>query len=218
MVICKTLLEHLKTVLKWIYQNWDKITVALLVLFLVAGLYWGNSRYISPEETILRQSLVDTAQSYLGCGEDDGSYLPILDLYNSYEPSPRGYAITEGDNWCAAFGSAMALKAGLSHIVPMECSCEQQILLFAAQNSWQEDECYLPQKGDYIYYVWDEWRKGDCTAWASHVGIVADTFGPIIKVIEGNKDDQVSWRYIFLNDITIRGFGKPDFSLAIKEE
>ena len=217
MEMCKTFFAYSKKVLKKICQNWDRITVVVLILCMAAGLYWSACRSMSPEEAILRRSLADTAQTYLGYSEEDGSYLPILDLYNSYEPSPRGYTITDGDNWCAAFGSAMALKAGLTHIIPMECSCEQQIRLFAELNCWQEDEQYLPETGDYIYYVWDEWRKGDCTAWAGHVGIVADTFGPVIKVIEGNKDDQVSFRYVFLNDITIRGFGRPDFATAANE-
>ena len=93
----------------------------------------------------------------------------------------------------------------------MECSCEQQIELFKELGCWREDECYLPRTGDYIYYVWDEWRSGDCTAWADHVGIVAETFGPVIKVIEGNKNDDVSYRYVFVNDPFIRGFGTPDY-------
>ena len=33
-----------------------------------------------------------------------------------------------------------------------------------------------------------------------------------IKVIEGNKDDDVSYRYLFVNDPFIRGFGLPDYS------
>jgi hypothetical protein len=36
----------------------------------------------------------------------------------------------------------------------------------------------------------------------------------VIQVIEGNKDDAVSYRYLFLNDPTIRGYGVPDYGKA----
>ncbi|MBR5126548.1 MAG: hypothetical protein IKU68_07420 [Oscillospiraceae bacterium] len=190
---------------------WDIPVTVLLALCVLAGFVWYGIRWTDPEEAGIRQSVVQTARQYLGCNESDGSHQKIVDRYNSYTPSPRGYTLTYEDNWCAAFGSATALEAGLADWIPMECSCEQQILLFSKSGDWQENECYLPRPGDYIYYVWDEWRDGDCTAWANHVGIVAETFGPVIKVIEGNKDDAVGYRYIFLNDITIRGFGLPDY-------
>jgi len=201
----------LKSAAKGFSHHWDKFVVAGLGFCLICGGIWYTLRWTEPEETAIRQKIVETAEIYLGCNETDGSHQQIVDFYNTYEPSPQDYKVTYEDNWCAAFGSAAALKTGLDSIIPMECSCEQQILLFDAMDCWREDECYLPRPGDYIYYVRDEWRIGDCTAWANHVGIVTDTFGPIIKVIEGNKDDQVAYRYIFLNDITIRGFGLPDY-------
>ena len=207
----------LHTAVRWLRRYWDSILAAWLILFLVCGVQWHHHRQVPPTELALRQRIVETAEQYLGCNETDGSHEKIIDFYNTYEPIPRDYKVSYVDNWCAAFGSAVALEAGLDGVIPIECSCEQQILLFDALGDWQEDDCYLPQPGDYIYYVWDEWRKGDCTAWANHVGIVADTFGPVIKVIEGNKDDQVGYRYIFLNDITIRGYGLPNYASAANE-
>lgn len=202
--------------IRWLGQHWDRILTWFLMLCLCCGFGRYVYRIIPAEELALRRSLVQTAQSYLGCNESDGSHEKIIDHYNTYDPSPRDYKVTYEDNWCATFGSSMALETGLDGIIPMECSCEQQINLFKEMNRWREDECYLPRTGDYIYYVWDEWRSGDCTAWAEHVGIVADTFGPVIRVIEGNKDDAVAYRYIFLNDICIRGFGLPDYGSQIK--
>ena len=201
----------LKTSCRWLCQYWDRILTAMLALFILAGGIWYLLRFTAPQERMLRQKLVLTAEQHLGRNEADGSHQRIVDQYNRYSPSPRGYTLTYEDNWCAAFGSAAALEAGLSDWIPVECSCEQQILLFDKVGDWEENDCYLPKPGDYIFYVWDEWRDGDCTAWANHVGIVVDTFGPVIKVIEGNKDDAVGYRYIFLNDITIRGFGLPDY-------
>ena len=195
-----------------ILHQWDRILTGFLIFCLMAGFVWSCMRYIPPEEATLRSRTAHIAGLWLGYCEEDGSHREIIDYYNTYEPSPRDYRVTYEDNWCATFVSAVSLEAGFTDILPMECSCEQQINLFKAQGRWQEDECYLPRTGDCIYYVWDEWRRGDCTAWADHVGIVADTFGPVIKVIEGNKDDSVTYRYIFLNDICIRGFGLPDYS------
>ena len=204
----------LRETILWLCHHWDQVLTAVLAVCVAAGLFWGIHRAIGEEETTLRQQIVQTARKYLGIRESDRSHEEIIDLYNSHEPSPRDYKVTYEDNWCATFGSAVALETGMLDIIPMECSCEQQINLFQSMGCWREDECYLPRTGDYIYYVWDEWRSGDCTAWADHVGIVADTFGPVIKVIEGNKDDQVTYRYIFLNDICIRGFGLPDYRNA----
>ena len=200
----------------WLICHWDMVLTALLALNMLAGALWYIHRAVGEQEILERQHLLQVAVQYLSCSEADGSHEEIIDFYNTYEPSPRSYKVTYEDNWCAAFGSAVALKAGMTDIIPMECGCEQQINLFKELDCWREDECYLPRTGDYIYYVWDEWRSGDCTAWADHVGIVADTFGPIIKVIEGNKDDSVTYRYIFLNDICIRGYGLPDFGKTAK--
>lgn len=199
------------------WKCWDSVLTVLLAAAMAAGILWYVHRAIGEQELAQRYSLVQTAETFLSRQEEDGSHREIIDHYNSYEPSPRGYKVGYEDNWCATFGSTAALIAGLTDIIPMECSCEQQINLFKAIGCWREDECYLPRTGDYIYYVWDEWRSGDCTAWADHVGIVAETFGPVIKVIEGNKDDAVGYRYIFMNDICIRGYGLPDYRSAATE-
>ena len=209
-------LSYLKTAALWLYHHWDRILTVILAICMMSGLVWYVHRAIGEAETETRHQLLQNAEAWLGCNETDGSHENIIDFYNSYDPSPRGYKVSAADNWCATFGSAAALKSGLTDIIPMECSCEQQINLFQELGRWREDECYLPRTGDYIYYVWDEWRKGDCTAWADHVGIVAGTFGPVIKVIEGNKDDMVTYRYIFLNDLFIRGYGLPDYRSASK--
>lgn len=201
---------------EWLFQHWDILVTGWLLICLVCGGIWYHLRWISPEEQALRQAVVSSAEQWLGAMESDGSHQPIIDRYNACEPNPRNYKVSYDDNWCATFASVAALDSGLTDIIPMECSCQEQINLFMNLDSWQEDDRYLPRTGDYIYYVWDEWRRGDCTAWAGHVGIVAETFGPVIKVIEGNKDDAVGYRYIFLNDITIRGYGIPDYGSLCK--
>lgn len=210
------ILAAVRAVGQWVARYWDTVFLVFLVISLVAGGIRYGYRQICTEEKQVRQSLLNAAEVYLGCKEEDGSHSIVIDRYNSQEILPRDYSVTYEDNWCAAFATVAAMDAGLMDLIPAECSCEQQINLFKELGCWREDECYLPQTGDYIYYVWDEWRTGDCTAWANHVGIVADTFGPIIKVIEGNKDDAAGYRYIFLNDICIRGYGLPDYESLIQ--
>lgn len=187
------------------------LSAAALVLYIPHAPY-GFAREVSSREAELRLSLVDTAAQWLGANEADGSHHTIIDLYNSHTPLAQNYTVTYEDNWCAAFGSAAAIEAGLTDIIPTECGCERQILLFRELGRWQEQDDYLPLPGDYIYYAWDDVLIGDCTGWADHVGIVAGTWGPFIKVIEGNTNDTVAYRYILCWDPTVRGYGLPDYS------
>ena len=45
-------------------------------------------------EKQIRQKVVDTALSYIGCKESNGSHKKIIDLYNSHKPLARGYKVT----------------------------------------------------------------------------------------------------------------------------
>lgn len=170
------------------------------------------SREISPEERSARLEVVRTAESWLGARESDGSHQPIIDLYNSHEPLAQGYLVSYDDNWCATFVSCVAIECGITDILPTECSCQRQIGLWQDLGQWEEDDTYLPLPGDIIYYDWDVRTLGDSTGWSDHVGIVVGTWGPFIKVIEGNKDDAVTYRYLNRLDLGIRGYGLPDYS------
>ena len=174
--------------------------------------YWKQS----PEETQLRWQVVKTAEQYLGCNEADNSHCFIIDRYNAHEPLAVDYVVQPNDSWCATFVSAVSIELGLTQIIPTECSCERQIGLFKSLGTWEEDDSRIPLPGDIIYYDWDETKPGDATGWSDHVGIVVGTKWPFIKVIEGNKDDAVSYRILVINDIHIRGFGKPDYASIVK--
>ena len=69
-------------------------------------------------EQELRQSVVRIAQGWLGCKESNGSHKKIIDLYNSHKPLARGYPVKYTDAWCSTFASAVAIKAGLTDIIP----------------------------------------------------------------------------------------------------
>lgn len=195
------------------------LAALLLAAIISAAVFWiipkaeyGFAREVSAEEAQLRRTVVNTAESWLDSAEGSEEHHAIIDLYNSHEPLAQGYLVTYEDNWCSTFVSAVAIECGLTDIIPTECGCQRQIGLFDEIGCWEEDDGYTPLPGDYIFYAWDDNPTGDCTGWADHVGIVVGTWGPFIKVIEGNKDDSVSYRFILRNDTTIRGYGLPDYA------
>lgn len=180
---------------------------------LVPGERFGFGSRIPEAEASLRQRIVDTACGWAGIREDDGSHQSVIDLYNTLDPLPRGYHVTYNDAWCAAFVSAAALEAELTDIVPPECSCIRQIGLFQELGRWEENDGYRPLPGDIIYYDWDFSWHNDCTGASDHVGIVVGTYGPFIRVMEGNMDDGFAgYRTIWQNDWCIRGYGLPDYA------
>lgn len=166
-------------------------------------------------EKELRQKVVDTAVSYLGCKEANGSHRKIIDLYNSHKPLARGYAVKYTDAWCSTFASAVAIACGLTDIIPTECGCERHIDLFKKLGSWVENDAYVPSPGDYIFYDWQDgsnYATTDNTGAADHVGIVVSCDGKTITVIEGNKSDAVGYRKLPVNGRYIRGFGVPKYA------
>ncbi len=169
-------------------------------------------------ELELRQKFVDTAISYLGCNEKDGSHCKIIDRYNAHKPLARGYSVGYRDAWCATFVSAMAIQCGLTAIIPTECSCDRMIRLHQKLGTWVEDDAYIPKIGDPIMYDWDDDGRGDNKGWPEHVGIVVEVANGWIKVIEGNIADKVGYRKLMINGKLIRGYCVPDFASLATEE
>lgn len=191
------------------------LTVGMLWLWIHQAEY-GFSGEVPESEQALRLDVVRTAESWLGAAEGEDDHKAIIDLYNAHEPLAQGYLVTYEDNWCSTFASAVAIACGLTDIIPTECSCQRHISLFADIGRWEENDIHLPLPGDFIFYDWDIRTLGDSTGWSDHVGIVVGTWGPFIKVIEGNKDDAVSYRFIWRYDPTIRGYGLPDYASKIE--
>lgn len=163
-------------------------------------------------ESELRALVVSTARKYLGCRESDGSHKQIIDIYNSHKPLARGYALKYTDPWCAGFVSAVAIECALTGIIPTECSCTKMIGLLKQTGAWVEEDGYVPQPGDVLFYDWDDDGSGDNTGGADHVGIVTARDGETITVIEGNYDNAVKERKLSVGGRYIRGFGVPDYA------
>ncbi len=159
-----------------------------------------------------RGEIVQAATSWEGRKESDGSHKIIIDIYNGHSPLARGYRVKYTDPWCAAFASAVAISAGYTDIIPTECSCAKMIELFQALGRWVEDDTYVPQPGDYIFYDWQDSGEGDNVGCPDHVGIVTMLTGNSLRVIEGNKDNAVGYRDMEVNGKYIRGYGVPDYA------
>ena len=165
-----------------------------------------------PLESQIREHYVDTFRGWIGRNEQDKSHRLIIDTYNSLKPLPRNYAVTYTDAWCATAISAAAIEAGLTDIIPRECSCFRMIELFKKMGRWQENDAYVPLPGDIIFYDWNDDGKGDCTGNPEHVGVVEKVTDGLITVIEGNYHDAVGRRNIKVNARYIRGYGLPDYA------
>ncbi len=187
------------------------------VCVLIVGFLWlylpradfGFSR--ESADDVIRALLVSEAERHLGVQEGSQEHRAIIDGYNAHQPLAQGYAVQYDDNWCATFVSYAAITCRFTDVIPTECSCERQIGLWKELGCWEEADTYLPLPGDIIYYDWDVRTLGDSTGWSDHVGIVVGTHGPFFKVIEGNKDDAVGYRYIIRWDPRIRGYGLPEY-------
>ena len=192
------------------------VTAAILTVVSMEPTLWGYARAVPSSEEAIRSQVVDTAVAWYGSKEIDGTHRPIIDVYNSHLPLARGYEVQYNDEWCSTFASAVAVQCGLTEIIPTECGCQRHIELFMEQRAWVEDDNYLPLPGDYIFYHWGCKSLEDCTHWSDHVGIVVGTWKQWIKVIEGNKDNAVGYRWLRTGDPCIRGYGTPDYgSLAV---
>lgn len=170
-------------------------------------------------EKELRKKYIDGIIAWKGMSRAKGTHKPIIDLYNTQKPLPRGYKVTYTDAYCATTVSAGAIKAGLQDIFPMECSCSKVIELAKKMGIWVENDAFVPNTGDLILYDWDDNGKGDNTGAPEHIGAVVSVTNKVIKVIEGNKGGNVDYREIPVNGKYIRGFVTPNFaSKATKKE
>lgn len=85
---------------------------------------------------------------------------------------------------------------------------------------WKEDDAYIPQIGDVLYYDWHDGGIGDCTGAPDHVGIVTDVTGKRLCIVEGNKGtkSEVATRTVMVNGRYIRGYGCPDYAALVEPE
>ena len=154
--------------------------------------------------------VLDVARSWLGYSEANGKFKEILNVYNSHKPLARGYAIKPTDEWCDAFVSAVAIKAGAVDIIGTEVGCEKHVQIFKEKGIWIENGCSKPMPGDIILFNWNDADQPN-DGGADHIGFVEEVRGSTIVCIEGNKGEAVARRNIHIGWGYIRGFARPKY-------
>lgn len=171
---------------------------------------------MTAKEKQLRQLVVDTAEAWVGTKQGDANHKKLIETYNSIIPLPENTKMLLSWAWCAASVSAWSQMVDLTDYILPECSCNRMIKLYKAKKEWVEDDDYVPDMGDILFYAWKDNGVGDCELEADHVGIVKEVKNNIIYVIEGNYSKQVKIRQIKVNGKYIRGFATPDYKTASK--
>jgi GH25 family lysozyme M1 (1,4-beta-N-acetylmuramidase) len=172
-----------------------------------------NYRYKEEVKTmsITANDVLNIARGWLGYSEANGKFQEILNVYNSHKPLARGYAIKSSDEWCDAFVSACAIKAGAVGLIGTEVGCEKHVAIFKQKGIWIEDGSTIPQIGDIILFNWDDSTQPN-DGGSDHIGYVEQVYGNTIVCIEGNKGEKVDRRTINVGWGYIRGFARPKYS------
>lgn len=170
----------------------------------------------SLNEIKLRELVVSVSEIKLGTKQRSDSHKEIIAGYNTIQPLPQNHIMKLSEPWCATYVSYISNVLGLTDYILPECSCNRMIKLYKAKKEWVEDDDYVPEMGDILFYAWKDNGVGDCELEADHVGIVKEVKNNIIYVIEGNYSKQVKVRQIKVNGKYIRGFATPDYKTASK--
>lgn len=171
-------------------------------------------------EDELREKVINIMRDWLGCKQGDKTHHYIIDTYNSIRPLPMGYRLSYSEAWCAATVSAAGYLAGMQSIIFPHMNCGSMVDLYANAGRWVENDAYVPSPGDLVIYYWKDNGIGDCTAHASHVGMVESCDGKTFSVIEGNMGSShvCGRRTMNVDGKYIRGFCCPDYAALATAE
>ena len=161
-------------------------------------------------EAQLRQKVANTINAWLGAEEGGSTHAEILRIYNSQKN--LDYQMGTYDAWCAATVSATWLKLGIADYICTSVNCGTLRDKAIAKGIWVENDAYTPKVGDAIIYSWSDSGVGDNTGSADHVGIVVSVNGNTFTVTEGNKNNAVGQRTMYVNGQYIRGFIAPNYA------
>ena len=131
----------------------------------------------------------------------------MVDVYNSYQPHPRGYVVNYHDALCATYVSALFIALGWTKIVPPECGAMQLAKNMEALGCYADKKDHDPAVGDLIFFDWD----GD--KWVDHVGLVTAVEGETVTYSH-IPAYAVTESTVSARDGAIRGYGFPDYAAA----
>ena len=164
---------------------------------------------------ITAQQAIDVFRSWLGMSRKKGTHKPIVDIYNSYLPQPRGYRLTYTDDYCDGAVSAVFIKLNAVDLIGgIECGVEEHVSKFRKKGIWKEDGRIVPQPGDIIVYSWRKSTQPN-NAYSDHIGMIeiVDKKNRTMTVIEGNTQGGIVGRRIVpFGWGYIRGFALPHYS------
>lgn len=144
--------------------------------------------------------IVDIAVSYMGINSPGIDR--VISYYNEHvyplvDPA-RKYRIQPGDNWCMAFCSVVAHRAGFKRF-PWEVSTYYALQSLEARGATFTRSSDA-RRGDLVFFDW----TGSGTP--NHVGFVVQVDGVAIVTIEGNKSATVGARSVSLPSSDILAF------------
>lgn len=161
-----------------------------------------------------RQDVVDIIKSWKNMKECDGSYKPIIDIYNSISPLPLNYRLKYTDAWGPGTVSAVYQQAGIASHFPCECSCARMVTRAKEMDLWEEDDNYLPKIADVcLYDEQDILCITDSAGVPDGVGLVisVDKKSRTFVIMEGNVESGMGTRTLSAGNKYIRGFICPIF-------
>ena len=166
-------------------------------------------RYVTESEA--RNAYLVALLSLVGIKEGSTQHVALLNDYNQITPLPRGHKAVKSDSWCAITVAGQGWKLGYRKW-PWECSCTLIREEAKRRGIWRSGWESMPKLGDWIIYNWDQ--KGG----AEHIGVVCAIIGNAVWVVEGNYDNAVKIRRIYVGDARVEGSVALDFSELVQDD
>lgn len=181
---------------------------------------WNKLCKVSKDVTVVQSGataadIIAVLRSWIGKSREKQTHKDIIDLYNSYTPHPRGYAVKYTDDYCATTVSAAFIACNaVSELGGIECGVERFIEdVFIPNKIWVEDGKIIPKVGYIVCYNWDDNTQPN-DGLADHIGVIesVNKTKKTFVVIEGNMNGVVGRRTVKFGWGNIRGFAKPKYA------
>lgn len=168
--------------------------------------------FVEEKYDVTASDIINVMEGWIGKSRSAGTHHDIIDLYNSYTPRARGYAVTYSDDYCDTTVSAAFIKLNAVNLIGgTECGVQEHVKLFQKAGIWQEDGTVTPAPGWIIVYSWRT-NKQPNNSYSDHIGIVKQVNGNTITCVEGNiSGGVVGYRYIQIANGNIRGYAIPKY-------
>lgn len=164
---------------------------------------------VSKTVAVTAKQVLDVARGLIGATKYGATHKKLINDYNKVTPRPVSYAVKYDDDWCDAFVTVVADRAGATSLIGRECGVERHKSIFKQKNIWLG--LVKPQAGDIVIWRWDGNRNG----FANHIGFVESVSGNTITTIEGNTFkggvSQAGRNTYPWNAQSIQGYARPKY-------